>query len=225
MFSDARMQLYVWSLKSNRQFKPSHSFFITDDILPKIVYIYHQLPHAQIFVSLYTFAFFSFLRISSILSHLFIAFDITRHLCNVIQSSSVMSFNQVQLCYLNGQKHYRTGRKPELLLTQLWGAALYPVAAMKAMFNTNPLRSNGPLFLIRHAGRTTTLTDSMARKHVELVGTKLHHPAHLTFHMFIKGGVSWAFQHGVPLQDIMLHGTWSSNAVRRYIREVANNVS
>ena len=114
---------------------------------------------------------------------------------------------------------------PELLLTQHWGAALCPVAAMKAMFNTNPLCSNDPLFSIRHAGRTTTLTDSMARKHVKLVGTKLHHPAHLTFHMFIKGGVSWAFQHGVPLQDIMLHGTWSSSAVRRYIKSLPTATS
>ena len=35
--------------------------------------------------------------------------------------------------------------------------------------------------------------------------------------MFRKAGTTWAFNHGIPLQDIMLHGTWSSRAVWKYI--------
>ena len=48
----------------------------------------------------------------------------------------------------------------------------------------------------------------MARKHLKSMTSKLHIPK-LTFYMFRQGGITWAFDHGVDLQNIIVHGTCS----------------
>ena len=48
----------------------------------------------------------------------------------------------------------------------------------------------------------------------------LHLAPKLTFHDLRASGATWAFQHGVPLQQIMHHGTWKSDAIWSYIQNV-----
>ena len=91
-----------------------------------------------------------------------------------------------------------------------------PVTLLKVMFQQCPGTNNDPLYRI-HSHPCTVLTDSMARKHLNKISLALHIVPTLTFHMFRKAGTTWAFNHGVPLQDIMLHGTWSSRAVWKYV--------
>ena len=67
------------------------------------------------------------------------------------------------------------------------------------------------------SGAFVPLTDSAARKHLKKVSTVLQLPTPLTFHLFRRSGTTWAFQHGVPMQDIMSHGTWTSDCVWRYV--------
>ena len=50
-------------------------------------------------------------------------------------------------------------------------------------------------------------------------------PVPLTFHLFCRSGTTWAFQHGVPIQDIMSHGTWSSDCVWRYVSTLPQHLS
>ena len=217
MFKDERIQMYIKSLKINRQLKPIQHTVITEDMLKEIVQIAFLLPHPEVFTSLYTFAFFSFLRISNILPHSVASFDVSRHLCK-----GDIFFSDVGATVLlkwSKTLQDRTETKT-IAIPALGNSVICPTTAMRAMLQHRPDNPNDPLFTISHAGRTTTLTDSVARKHLKLVGTKLQQPTHLTFHMFRKGGTSWAFQHGVPLQDIMVHGTWSSNAVWTYIKSI-----
>ena len=91
-----------------------------------------------------------------------------------------------------------------------------PVTLLKVMFQQCPGTNNDPLYRI-HSHPCTVLTDSMARKHLNKISLALHIVPTLTFHMLRKAGTIWAFNHGVPLQDIMLHGTWSSRAVWKYV--------
>ena len=74
-----------------------------------------------------------------------------------------------------------------------------------------------PLFQIQVAGRCKVLTDSVARKHLKRVSSILNLPRSLTFHDFRRGGATWAFLNGVPIQQIQAQGTWSSSCVWRYI--------
>ena len=78
---------------------------------------------------------------------------------------------------------------------------------MEAMLAEIPGLNNDPLYRISNSSSLTVLTDSMARKHLKRISLDLNIFPLLTFHMFRKAGTTWAFNHGVSLQDIMLHGT------------------
>ena len=161
---------------------------------------------------LYTFAFYSFICISNILPLASISFDVSRHLCRGDIFFSEMGATVLLKC----SKTLQDRNKIRIIVIWALGeTAICLVAAMKRILATHQLGPSDQLFTINHVGRTIALTNSTVRKHLQLIGTKLQHPVHLTFHMFKKGGTSWAPQHGAPLQDIMLHGTWSSNAVWR----------
>ena len=92
---------------------------------------------------------------------------------------------------------------------------LCPVAAIQTMLHIVPGSNNDPLFQI--AGRWVPLTDSIARKHLKKVSNFLNVQPTFTFHDFRWADTSWGFNHGVPLEHLMQHGTWKSNAVWKYI--------
>ena len=92
-----------------------------------------------------------------------------------------------------------------------------PVTLMQDMFAQIPGHNNDPLYRVPTSCALTVLTDSMARKHLNHISLDLQIAPTLTFHMFRKVGTTWALNHGVPLQDIMLHGTWSSQAIWKYV--------
>ena len=81
LFSNQRLPLFVKSLKINRKFQPRITFLVDDQLLLKIVTVSHHLPNSLVFTALYLFTFFSFLRLSNILSYAVNAFDSSRHLC------------------------------------------------------------------------------------------------------------------------------------------------
>ena len=93
------------------------------------------------------------------------------------------------------------------------------------MLDNIPGSPNDPLFQIPTGSTFAPLTDSVARKHLKKVQKVLKIPSPLTFHLFRKSGTTWAFQHGVPLQQIMLHGTWTSDCIWRYVSTLPQHIS
>ena len=85
------------------------------------------------------------------------------------------------------------------------------------MFRLFPADVESPLFQVPAADVLVPLTDSMASKHLKQVSTALSLCKTLTFHDFRRAGASWAFQHGVPIQDIQAQGTWTSQCVWIYV--------
>ena len=85
------------------------------------------------------------------------------------------------------------------------------------MIQKIPASDNDPLFLVPKVKGLVPLTDSVARKHLKDVCRLLQMQNPVTFHDFRRGGASWAFQNGVPLEQIMKHGTWRSDAVWSYL--------
>ena len=102
-------------------------------------------------------------------------------------------------------------------LPHLGSSPLCPILAITAMIQEMPAHSNDPLFIIKNLHRTQPLTDSLARKHLKNTSQFLHIIPSLTFHAFRRAGASWAFNHGVPLEHIMRHGTWKSDAIWTYL--------
>ena len=78
-FRDQRIPLFLQSIKLGRPFSPKITSVVTLDTLQKIISISKTLDHPLTFVALYTFSFFSFLRLSNA-PHTTKQFDITRHM-------------------------------------------------------------------------------------------------------------------------------------------------
>ena len=79
-----------------------------------------------------------------------------------------------------------------------------------------PASPNDPLFTVPRHNNLVPLTDSVARKHLKNASQVLNISPTLTFHAFRRAGASWAFDHGVPVEHIMKHGTWKSDAIWTY---------
>ena len=102
-------------------------------------------------------------------------------------------------------------------LSYLGLSPLCPIKALVTMLTASGQDPNLPLFQVFRPAGQVPLTDSVARKHLSSVCHMLPLPKVLTFHDFRHGGGgTWAFRHGVPIQDIQVQGTWSSSAVWRY---------
>ena len=102
-------------------------------------------------------------------------------------------------------------------ISYLGASALCPVAALSAMLAKFPSSVDSPLFQILQRQHLRPITDSTARKHLKSVSALLGLARTLIFHDFRRGGASWAFVRGVPIQEIQAQGTWTSNCVWRYI--------
>ena len=107
----------------------------------------------------------------------------------------------------------------------LGSSILCPVTALQSMFTLIPPSKTSPLFSVHRQGVLVPLADSAARKHLKSVSSLLNISPHLSFHSFRRSATTWAFHNGVSLQEIMKHGTWSSDAVWRYIKSVPSSSS
>ena len=190
--------------------------------MQNIIRICETLQAPVVFKALYLFTYFSFLRLSNILPHAAKQFDPTRHLTrgDLIFSPSFCTIIIKWSKTLQDRKSCTT-----ITIPLLPSSPLCPVTAVQAMFAAIPASKNEPLFSLFKGGAVVPLTDSVARKHLKQVSTVLNiHPS-LTFHTFRRSATTWAFHNGVPMQHIMHQGTWSSNAVWRYIQSLPSQSS
>ena len=221
-FKDHRLPLYIKSLKINAVFNPTMSKIVSTDMLQSIVALCDQKQFPVVFKALYLFCFFSFMRLPNILPHSAAQFDLTRHLTR----GDVIFGNHGCIVIVKWSKTIQDRKETTTISLPLLGSSpLCPVAALKSMYRTVPASKNSPLFVVHSQGKLLPLADSAARKHLKSISALLNVSPHLTFHSFRRSATTWAFHNGVPLQEIMKHGTWSSQAVWRYIKSVPSSSS
>ena len=205
-FRDERLHLFQKSLKYTRKFVPKTTTIINTDLLLCILSASETLPFPSIYTALYLLSFFSFLRLSNILPHTTKSFDVTRQLC---RGDLIFSQDSIVIIIKWSKTIQNRRDTATIYVPSLGDSPLCPYQALKVMLLEIPGSPNDPLFQIPGKGVLVPLTDSAARKHLKKVSTLLQLPSPLTFHLFHRSGTTWAFQHGVPIQDI---------------REFANNV-
>ena len=221
-FQDERVPLYIKSLKINANFKPTMTKLVSIDMLQQIVSLCDQKQFPIVFKALYLFCFFSFMRLSNVLPHSVAQFDLTRHLTR----GDIIFGQKICTVIVKWSKTIQDRKETTTISLPILGESnLCPVAALKAMYSILPASKNSPLFVVYRQGVLFPLTDSAARKHLKSISTMLNISPHLTFHAFRRSATTWAFHHGVSLQEIMKHGTWSSEAVWRYIKSVPSSSS
>ena len=221
-FRDDRLALFVKSLKINAPLSPKPLNVISVQLLVKIVKVCDKLKSPHIFKPLYLFTFFSFLRLSNILPHSARQFDPTRHLT---RGDLIFTKNSCTVIIkwsktLQNRKDFKT-----IVIPFLGASPLCPITSLQHMFTVIPASKNSPLFCLPSTSNHVALSDSTAIKHLEEVSSLLGVSPPLTFHTFRRSGTSWAFANGVPLQEIIHHGTWSSDSVWRYIQSVPHSSS
>ena len=213
-FTDQSIQLFQKSLKIKASFKPIKRSPLTIELLFQIIQKCQKLPSPVIFVPLYLLTFFSFLRISNILPHFTTSFDKTRQLAR----ADIILQAQGAVVLVKWSKTIQNRRDVATMsIPALGESPLCPINALRTMLEEIPGSDNDPLFLVPKAKGLIPLTDSVARKHLKDVCRLLEVSNPITFHDFRRGGASWAFQNGVPLEQIMKHGTWRSDAVWSYL--------
>ena len=203
-FRDRRIPLFLKAVKITRPLKP---VLLDVHLLENNLQICQILQHPSVSQALYTFYFFTFLRISNILPHTMASFDPSRQLCR----ADVVFVHSKVVVIIKLSKTIQDRCKTTSITILVFGASpLCPVAALTAMFNRFPAVNDSPLFQVpSHVG--------LDRKHLKNISIALSLNKSLTFHDFGRAGASWAFQHRVPLKDIQAQGTWSSQCVWRYV--------
>ena len=222
ILTDSRIALFLKAVRINRPLQPHITLVLDASLLSKILQVCHHLHHTPVFQALYSFCFFSFLRLSNVLPHSVAKFDPSRHLCR----ADVIFGHSKAVIIIKWSKTLQDRCKTtSVAIPALGQSPLCPVVAIRAMFQLFPADVDSPLFQIPVAGSLVPLTDSIARKHLKQVSTALALAKPLTFHDFRRAGASWAFQHGVPLQNIQAQGTWTSQCVWRYVHTSSSGPS
>ena len=215
VFDKPKVRLFLRSVQINRPLALSQKAIISSDMLLDIVLTCDRMYMGQVYKAVYLVAFFSFIRLSNFVPHRLSDFDPSRHLA---VGDVIFDPPGVKLI-IKWSKYIQTRDRVVCVpLPSLGLSPLCPVTALKTLLKIVPAGKNGPLFQIKCNSKWQVLTDSKIRHHFSLVLSSLGLQSKgFTFHSFRRSGASFAFNHQVSLQDIKSHGTWSSDAVWRYL--------
>ena len=105
----------------------------------------------------------------------------------------------------------------------------HPLCPVQALFHalslTKEASATGPLFVIPGSKRFTPLTPDKFVHYIRQLLSKLGlDAAGYAGHSFRRGGASWAFSCGVPIDLIRTIGDWQSNAYMAYLKPAPNLV-
>ena len=217
ILNDKRLKYYIKSMKLNRPVCLSTKNVISVEILQKIVHCCDTLYMGPIFKAIFLVAFFGFFRLSNLAPHSFSSFDISRHLA---AGDIFFSKNFVKIL-VKWTKTLQTHDQIKIIsLPNLGKSPLCPYHALKKIIPLYNPSENEPLFQYKYPSGWKVLIDAKIRKTLSLINLKLQFPPHFfIFHAFWRSGASLAFSANVPLQDIKVQGTWTSDCVWRYIQE------
>ena len=214
-FQHPQIQYFYKALKINRPLQPRSHTYIDVPLLSSLVALTQTFP--LVYKSLLLVAYFSFLRLSNLFPHTVGSFDPTRQLAR----GDMLFSNQGATLLIKWSKTLQTRSDIRTIpLPWLRDSPLCPVTSLYTLLQTQSGTTNDPVFRISRSHGLVPLTNSVARKYLTSLSAMLHLAPKLTFHDFRRSGATWAFQHGVPLQQIMHHGTWKSDAIWSYIQNV-----
>ena len=103
-------------------------------------------------------------------------------------------------------------------IPHLLNSDLCPVTASKSLLDSRPLPPTSPLFVHEKPGCLLVI-DTTIRDALRSILLHIGLPSvGFGFHAFRRSGATVAFDHQVPLEHIMAHGLWRSNAVWNYLQ-------
>ena len=169
-FRHEQILLFSKALKLDRPLQPKSTAIISTDLLKQILLLTQKLQVPIQFTALYSLAFFTFLRISNILPHSIAAFDPSRQLA----CRDIILTNQGANVLVKWSKTIQNRSDIHTITIPLLGESiLCPYNAITCLLKHTSGSSNSPLFAISRSHGPVPLTESVARRHLHSISTKL----------------------------------------------------
>ena len=156
--------------------------------------------------------FFGFYRLSSLIPPNVRGFDKTRFLTHGDVVWGNPGAHLVTMCAKNMQK---SGQIQVVQVPLLNDSRICPVRALRAIVSPRPEKTYEPLFADQ---KGLVIPAYRMRLELKRAVTALGwDPQGLGFHTLRRSGASWAFDHGINLDHLKVHGGWRSDAIWRYL--------
>ena len=214
-FENEKITSFKRALAKNKKSVPA---IIDIDLLTKIVFICDSMSKGEIFKAFYLTAFFSFLRISSLVPHAVSAFSPLEHIKKG-DVHFVASDIHLHIKYMTKQK-----TETVLIIPYLGDSPLNPVRAIETILQLIPGDTNSPLFQIKNGkGKWVTLTVSRVQNNLEKILSRLGLPKlAVSLDTFRRSGATLAFNLYVKCKAIQNHGIWTSDYMLTYVAKDRN---
>ena len=213
---------YLRSISINSSFRPTPRGIFDITTLYQISKACDTLSDPALYRALFLTAFFGFLRMSNLAPHSSSKFDHTRHL---LRQDIIFHPPGVHLL-IKWTKTLQDYNSHHLIqLPELNNFFLCPTRALKTLLKSRPLPPSAPLFA-NNFSPFSSVIDTHVRDSLKKILTLLGiSPSGHGFHTFRRSGATFAFDHNVPLQNIMSHGLWRSSAVWTYLQNSSHSSS
>ena len=212
IFSHHKVTLMFKALqRSVVKFRKFKAVFQIEDLYA-IVTKCHAYQFAQMYKTLYLFAYFGFLRISNLVPASKNKFTMHKHLCR----GDVMLTDEEVVIVIKWSKTLQaTNQGSYIVLPKIRCKMLCPWYNFKLMSSMYPVPPNLPCF---SSATSLMLTEFMVRNHLKTILTAVDLDTTVYgFHTFRRSGATLAFNLDISMEEIKRHGTWRSDAVNSYI--------
>ena len=193
-------------------------------ITPQILLDMHQFldvlaPAGATFWCVFLFMFFLIARKSDMVPNLGADIDLHKQLLR----QDIQVFSNLLVVFIKWSKNNPFGnRLLKITFAAIPGSVLCPVTAYYNMVRLNPASETGSAFIVdaRKAGasRQAPLSYRQLQEKIKiLIHKTCRDPLAYSSHSFRRGGCTWAFKAGVPVNLIQQHGDWLSKCYQNYL--------
>ena len=211
---------YLRSISIHSKFQPTPRGIFDVKTLYAISISCDHLSDPILFRAIFLCAFYAFLRMSNVAPHSIARFDPDKHF---LRQDVIFAPPGAHLI-IKWTKTLQDNKSHHVVqLPTIENMYLCPVRALKALLKSRQLPPTSPLF----ASQTPPfnhILDSHIRQALKTILSirNISHRGH-GFHTFRRSGATLAFDHSIPLQNIMSHGLWRSSAVWTYLQNASHS--
>ena len=208
-----RLSLLLKSIKNNIRCLPKLKGVFDIITLVAICQECDSHPFGYVYKFMFLLAFLAFFRLSNLVPPLSKDFDITKHLCR----GDFICDESGATVLVKWSKTLQSLSQWTLVRVPLLSASpLCPVQAFQVNSSFIPASTNHSLFAL--PPHFSPPSQAKVRQFLAKILSELDlDPSIHTFHCFRRSAASFAFNNDIPLRSIKIHGTWTSDAVHRYI--------
>ena len=209
---------FLRSISINSTFRPTPRGIFDLRTLYDISRACDSLRDPPLFRAIFLVAFYGFLHMSNMAPHSVKAFDSSKHF---LRQDLIFAPPGAHLI-IKWTKTLQDAKASHIIqLPSIDNFYLCPIRALTILLQSRHLPPHSPLFANSYPPFAQVI-DTHIRDALKAVLRALNiSPSGHGFHSFRRSGATLAFDHNVPLQNIMAHGLWRSSAIWTYLQNAS----